>query len=128
MRFRPEVHASQRSRKGAWAEQVARDYLEARGLLTIRRNFRSRYGEIDLIMEDKGWIVFVEVRYRRGNFMSGEESVDERKRQRILRTGEYYLSVYHDGPQIPVCRFDVVAVTGPMYCPRYRWIRDAFQG
>ena len=53
---------------GDWAEQLACDWLGKHGLNLHARNFRSRYGEIDLIMQDGNCLVFIEVKYRKNNF------------------------------------------------------------
>ena len=68
----------------------------AQGLSLLTRNFRSRLGEIDLIMDDGQSLVFVEVRYRRGNaFGSGAESVNRRKQARITACAQHYLCLLY---------------------------------
>jgi putative endonuclease len=111
---------------GKDAEQRACDYLVARGLSLRVRNFQSRHGEIDLIMNDGNSLVFVEVRYRRtGDFGAGAESVDRRKQARITACAQRYLQEHPAAAQRP-CRFDVVALTGVAGQPQIEWIRDAF--
>ncbi len=118
-------HADRRSR-GRWAEEVAARYLLERGLVCRDRNFRSRYGEIDLIMEDGEVLVFVEVRSRGlAGFMDPAESVDRTKRTRLVRTADTWLRT-RNAARLPACRFDVVAVTGDPATPGVRWVRDAF--
>ena len=113
-----------RSSRGRWAEEVAARHLAAHGLVCRDRNFRSRYGEIDLVMEDGEVLVFVEVRSReRAGFLDPAESVDRSKRARIARTADAWLRNRHP---VPACRFDVVAVTGAPDAPGIRWVRDAF--
>ena len=115
-----------RRERGRWAEVVAARYLAERGLVCRARNFRSRHGEIDLIMEDGREVVFVEVRSRGGTgFMDPAESVDGAKRTRIARTADAWLRRQGRKPP-PVCRFDVVAVTGEPGDPEIRWLRAAF--
>lgn len=58
---------------GDWAEQLACDWLTKHGLNLHARNFRSRYGEIDLIMQDGNCLVFIEVKYRKNNFYGTAE-------------------------------------------------------
>jgi putative endonuclease len=90
------------------------------------RNFRSRYGEIDLVMNDGRSLVFVEVRYRRNDaFGSGAESVDRRKQSRLTACAQYYLQKYPGAAQRP-CRFDVVSVSGAPQERNIDWVRDAF--
>lgn len=115
-----------RNARGRWAEEVAVRHLAARGLVCRARNFRSRFGEIDLIMEDGGEVVFVEVRSRaRATLMAPEESVDGGKQARLVRTAEIWLS-RRRWRRPPPCRFDVVAVTGNPDAVEVHWCRNAF--
>ena len=115
-----------RRARGRWAEEVAVRHLAGHGLVCRDRNFRSRYGEIDLVMEEGEVLVFVEVRSRLGSgFMHPAESVDRTKRQRIERTAHTWLRTRKRTP-LPACRFDVVAVTGEPEAPEVRWLRGAF--
>ncbi len=110
--------------RGRDAEDRACDYLLGKGLTLLRRNYRSRRGEIDLVLRDTGSLVFVEVRYRRqAGFGSAAESVDRHKRTRLSACAKQYLQ---DFPNVAglSCRFDVVAIDGPDYS--IEWIRDAF--
>ncbi|MFO7859277.1 MAG: YraN family protein [Ectothiorhodospiraceae bacterium] len=105
---------------GARAEDRARRYLEDQGLKLRERNVGSRRGEIDLVMEDGGTLVFVEVRYRRSSrFGSAEATVGPEKQRRLIRAAGAYLQ--RAGVEAP-CRFDVVAVTPETVT----WIADAF--
>jgi putative endonuclease len=110
---------------GRDAETLACDYLRARGLALVERNYRSRFGEIDLIMDDRDCLIFVEVRYRRqARFGSGAESVDQRKQARLIACARHYLMRHPGAAQRP-CRFDVVAIGGGAV-PAIEWIADAF--
>ena len=112
--------------RGLWAEGLAEDHLRAQGLQPITRNFRCRFGEIDLIMRDSDILVFVEVRYRRStNFGDGADSVDVRKQRRLLRTAEYYMQRI-DGTEDVVCRFDIVSITTTSSGNQTQWITNAF--
>ena len=115
-----------RSTRGRWAEELAARHLVAHGLVCRDRNFRSKFGEIDLVMNDGATVVFVEVRSRSGSgFMDPAESVDWKKRTRIARTADTWLRAR--GPAaMPACRFDVVSVTGDPEAPDIRWVRGAF--
>lgn len=111
--------------QGTAAEELACHYLEARGLTLVMRNFRCRWGELDLIMRDSEQLVFVEVRSRRyTRYGTPAESVTRAKQQRLLRAAAFYLQCQ---PLDPPCRFDVVAVLQPGGAARIEWIRDAFQ-
>jgi putative endonuclease len=112
--------------RGARAEAAGQRYLESRGLKLVIRNFRSRGGEIDLVMLDGTTLVMVEVRYRaRPDPVHPGETVTMTKRRRILRAASWFLAT-----QPRLCdhalRFDVLAVYGHLDTPRCDWIRDAF--
>lgn len=108
---------------GANAEQIAARFLEARGLKIIDRNWRSRFGELDLVLRDGDTIVMVEVRMRHNrDFGGAAASIDAKKRSRLLATARQYLARAPDRP----CRFDVVLVSpGTGGTPEIEWIRDA---
>ena len=107
--------------RGAGAEELALQFLLARGLRLKARNYACRMGEIDLILEHGEALVFVEVRQRRNRTFGGAAgSITARKRERILATARHYLA---DRGRFPVCRFDAVLVDGE---GRIEWIRDAF--
>ena len=114
----------QRHRDGVVAEQSALEFLNARGLRTLQKNFRAKSGEIDLIMADDQTIVFVEVRYRKpDNPVSALESINARKQHKIRQTAAYYL--LQRGLSFSAdCRFDVIAIEG--YMDEITWLKDAF--
>jgi putative endonuclease len=110
------------SGRGQAAETLAADYLIGQGLAILHRNFRCRFGEIDLIARDGDAVVFVEVRMRgRGDFGGAAESITAAKRGRLVKAAGFYLSGQRRTPR---CRFDAVLVSGPE--ARIEWIRDAF--
>ncbi|MCR4301397.1 MAG: YraN family protein [Sulfuricaulis sp.] len=112
--------------RGRDAEELACRHLEQQGMSLAERNYRSRFGEIDLIMQDRDTLVFVEVRYRaRGDFGSAAETVDARKQGRLRATAEYYLQ---NTPRASkkACRFDIVAITGDGEDTDFRWLRNVF--
>ena len=117
-----------RAERGRHIEGLALEHLSARGLRLLARNYRCRVGEIDLVMRDGPQMVFIEVRYRRDDRFGGAAaSVDRSKRRRIGLTAAHYLSSHRrDGPA-PSCRFDVVAVSGPLAAPTITWLRSAFE-
>ena len=113
--------------RGRWAEQIALEYLLTEKLKLLDRNFRSTFGEIDLIMQDKSIILFIEVRYRSSNhFHTALESINRKKCERIISTSHQYLSENRSASQLD-CRFDVVAVSGSQETPMIEWIKNAFQ-
>lgn len=91
----------------------------------LRRNFRCRFGELDLVMADGAVIVFVEVRYRsHSGFGAGFETVTRSKRHRLLAAARAFLARH--GSDTARCRFDVVSVTQRNYAPHFLWVKDAF--
>ena len=111
---------------GRRAEQSAFDYLVCRGLLPVARNFRSRGGEIDLIMLHGECLVFVEVRFRAsGRFAQPGHTVDQRKQQKLIRTAALFVA-RNNRLALMTMRFDVVAVLGRDK-PEIEWISDAFR-
>ena len=106
---------------GVLAERQAAQYLQQQGLNPVVQNYRSRFGEIDLIMRDGTTLVFVEVRLRRNaDFGGAAASIDERKQQRIIRTAQQYLAGL---AHIPPCRFDAVLLDGN----GVQWLKNAFE-
>lgn len=108
--------------KGAAAESLAADFLARKGLRVTGRNYRCRFGEIDLIAQDGGTLVFVEVRSRRSDSYGGAaESITAAKRARLLRAARHYLA---SQPRAAPARFDAILIRGEP--PQIEWIRDAF--
>lgn len=112
--------------QGAAAEHRAELFLERAGLALVARNYRSPFGEIDLIMQHDQTVVFVEVRFRsRDDYGTPAETVDGRKQSRLRATAEHYLQHDRRASKRP-CRFDIVAVTASADGDRVEWLRNAF--
>lgn len=111
---------------GAQWEKAAESFLRSHGLRLLERNFSSRFGEIDLIMEDEKTVVFVEVKYRySSDHGSGAEAVTFHKQGRISRTAAWYLAKNpHRAEQI--CRFDVISMNPQKTDKGIDWIKSAF--
>ena len=110
---------------GDEAEDAALKYLELNGCQLIAAKYRSRFGEIDLIVEDKETLVFVEVRYRRDTSRgTGAETITATKQRRIIRTAEYFL-INHKQYEDSACRFDVISMNDSM-TDSPDWIKRAF--
>src|SRR5438552_3136887 len=78
---------------GDIAEALAAEYLEAHGIKIIERNFRTRYGEIDLVAKDRKTIVIVEVRAKKNDFSGSPiETVNYKKQQKVLKMAHWYLA------------------------------------
>lgn len=115
---------------GAQAEQTALEFLTARGLHLVKRNFRCKSGEIDLIMTqtdlNQTTLVFVEVRYRKSAAFGGAlASVTASKRHRISRAAQHFLQQNRVYRRLP-CRFDVVALQGCLARAQPHWLISAF--
>ena len=113
---------------GRAAEQAARQHLERNGLRLIEQNWSCRRGELDLVMLDGDTVVFVEVRARRHTAWGGAaESIDARKRQRLVNSAALFLQSEARWAKRP-CRFDVIAIgPGADASPQaLEWIKQAF--
>ncbi len=94
---------------GDFGEKLALKYLRKRGYRIRETNFRCREGEIDIIAQDKDYLVFVEVRTRRGSdFGTPEESLTMAKKERLISLALAYLQTNRNLP--PLWRLDVVAI------------------
>ena len=110
------------NRAGARAEDLCAEFLRKAGLRLLARNWRCRHGEIDLVAEDGGTLVFTEVRYRRDERFGGAAgSVTAAKQARLIAAARLYLM---RRPQAE-CRFDVLLLDS-LEAERIRWIRNAF--
>lgn len=119
--------AVDRRARGNVAEDAARTELKRAGLREIAANANYRGGELDLVMDDAGTLVFVEVRYRRSlAFGGGAASVDIRKRRKLVLAAQLFLASHRQYAQAS-CRFDVVEADGDPAAPRLHWIKDAFR-
>jgi len=110
------------SGRGAQAEDLAAAFLQRAGLELVERNYRCRFGEIDLIARDGAALVFVEVRMRTSERFGGAAaSINAAKRTRLLRTARHYLAGIARAPQ---CRFDALLVDGNSQS--IEWLKNAF--
>lgn len=91
-------------------EDVACEYLKKNGYKIIERNFRKRYGEIDVVALDRGTLVFVEVKTRRSSeYGSPLEAITPWKLRSLVRSAQYYKLTH---PKLPdLLRIDAVSVT-----------------
>ena len=96
---------------GSWGESLAAAYLRKKHYKLLSTNYRCRYGEIDLIVSDKKYLVFVEVKLRKNDSFAGAmDHVDYHKQQRIRTTAAFFLSEYQTQLQP---RFDVIEIYAP---------------
>lgn len=110
-------------RTGACGEESAARYLTGQGMQIVQRNFRCRRGEIDIIGYHKGYLVFVEVKYRATAAMGrAEEAVGAAKRRQICRVADCYRYMNGVRSSVPV-RYDVLAIQGE----EIGWYQNAFE-
>ncbi len=110
-----------RAERGAAAEALAADYLRSRGLTVVTRNYRCRFGEIDIVARDRDAIVFVEVRMRTSAAFGGAAaSITPAKRLRMVRAAKHYLATLRDEPE---CRFDAILLDA-LDPARIEWLSD----
>ena len=115
-----------RQRLGERGEALACEALESRGYHIRHRRYRTRYGELDIVAQHDGVLVFVEVRARgSGRFGHPAASVTAQKQQRVAAMADAYLSL--EGQHHRLCRFDVVAVETDAEPPRITIYPDAFR-
>lgn len=114
---------------GAWGEALAADYLQRKKYKIVVSGYRCRFGEIDLIVSNRQYLVFVEVKLRKSDrFASAMEYVDFHKQNRIRTTAELFLS---QNPTALQPRFDVIEIYAPQGLetlkPEIHHLEDAFQ-
>ena len=114
---------------GAWGEAFAAEYLRKKHYKVVAVGYHSRFGEIDLIVQDRKYLVFVEVKLRRtADFAKAMEYVDRKKQDKIRITASMYLS---ENPTKLQPRFDVIEIYAPEGTqtrnPQIRHMEDAFQ-
>lgn len=114
---------------GAWGEAQAAQYLRRKHYQLVAAGYRSRFGEIDLIVKDRKHLVFVEVKLRKNDkFAQAMEYVDHRKQDRLRVTASIYLA---QNPTKLQPRFDVLEIYAPEGAetaePQFIHLEDAFQ-
>lgn len=108
-------------RMGTAYEEVAAAYLRTQGIKIIKKNYRIKQGEVDLIGEDASHLIFFEVKYRK-DLQYGEPylSITEAKKRKISNVSRYYLWRYPTGKQI---RYDVICICKE----KISWFQNAFE-
>ena len=95
---------------GPWGEALACEYLRGRGCRIVACNYRSRFGEIDVIAEDRKFLIFAEVKLRKSaEYGAAREFVDARKQERLRQTALLWLEGHETRLQP---RFDVIEIYG----------------
>ena len=97
--------------RGKWGEDIALEFMKTNGYAIVARGWRSRFGEIDLIVKNREYIVFVEVKLRKNaNFAQAREYVGKTKQDKIRATASLWLMLNLSKLQP---RFDVIEVYAP---------------
>lgn len=109
-----------------FGEELAREYLLSQGLQFLEANFRLRFGEIDLIMQDGHTMVFVEVKYRSSErYGTSIEQVTPAKIRKIRLVAAAFLQRYPR--EVTHVRFDVVGICPQNNGYRFEWVKGAFE-
>ena len=96
---------------GAWGEAIAAKYLQKKRYKLVACGYRCRFGEIDLIVKNRKFLVFIEVKLRKtADFAAAREFVDGNKQDRLRATASMYLS---QNPTKLQPRFDVIEIYAP---------------
>ena len=114
---------------GAWGEALAAEYLRKKRYRLLATGYRCRYGEIDLIVSNRRYLVFVEVKTRKtADFAQAREFVDYHKQNRLRATAQMYLA--HNPTKLQP-RFDVIEIYAPdgvlSADPQIIHLEDAFE-
>jgi putative endonuclease len=111
---------------GYCAERRVARWLEQQGVEIMAQNYRTRLGEIDLILREDGCIAITEVRQRRSNQFGGAAaSITQTKQQRLIRLARLWLQQHPQLQNVPL-RFDAILIDGSPEEGEIRWIRHAF--
>lgn len=114
---------------GAWGEALAAEYLRKKHYTLVAAGYSCKFGEIDLIVKDRKFLVFAEVKLRKNaKFARAAEYVDRRKQDRLRMTASLYLA---ENPTKLQPRFDVIEIYAPdgtvTVNPEIYHLEDAFQ-
>ena len=108
--------------EGSLGEDSAASYLKKHGYKILERNYRSPFGEVDIVAREKDVIVFVEVKKRNSDAYGHPlEAVTPGKQRHIIRSALFYLKTHRDSPQR--IRFDVLGIAGETI----KLVRNAFE-
>ena len=108
-----------RRKEGFVAEDMAAAYLQKKGCRIVHRNYHTRFGEVDIIAEDGGSLVFVEVR-KRGSLDDAAISITPSKQKKLTAAAAHYLASQSLSLQ---CRFDAILTDGK---GNIKWLKSAF--
>ena len=107
----PAVSSDLRHRLGTRGERLAAEHLERRGLRVLERNYRTRFGELDLVAFDGDRLVFCEVKTRRAGSGLPWDALGSAKQARVRAMATQWLSDRPDRPHAHELRFDAIGIT-----------------
>ncbi len=111
---------------GDIGEEKAFQFLSEQGLKLVAKKFYSRFGEIDLIMRDNDYLVFIEVRSRKNmGFGSALESITTAKQNKLRKTADYFL-LKNTQLNNKLARFDIIIVPTTTRYDQINWLKNAF--
>jgi putative endonuclease len=107
------VSSDPRHRIGELGEQLAAEHLARRGYRIVERNYRTRWGELDIVACDGSTLAFCEVKTRRAGFRAGTpfDAIHPRKRAQVRRMVRSWLADRPERPSVPGIRCDAIGVT-----------------
>jgi putative endonuclease len=121
-----KINNSSNNHQGADAEKQALAYLQQQGWHLLYANYRSKFGEIDLIVQQGQTLLFVEVKQRSSAaFGSAQAMVTTQKQQKIILTSQYFLQ-QHPQYQKYHLRYDVIAISTAQADAQITWLPNAF--
>lgn len=107
---------------GKMGEDMATAFLESKGVVILNRNYRNRFGEIDIIAKEGNILLFIEVKYRKDpRFGYPLEAVGVAKQEKIKKIASYYLNESYSGEYMDI-RFDCIGIMES----KIEWIKGAF--
>ncbi len=116
-----------RRSRGRKAEDIACEFIKKHGLKIIKKNFRSRFGEIDIIALDKNTLVFLEVRSVSSlKFGFPEESITSSKKKRLVSTAQVFIK-NNETLKKYGCRFDFIGIIWKTDKPEIKWTKNIFE-
>jgi len=111
---------------GKWGERKAEEYLCKYGIIIIDKNYRTHFGELDIIGKDKNQVIFFEVKTRRNeSFGFPEESIDTKKQEHLINSAEEYIQTHNELGED--WRIDVIAIQCQPWSQRIdiQWYKNA---
>ncbi len=116
-----------RRSRGKEAENIACKFIKRHGLKVIKKNFRSKFGEIDIIALDKNTLVFLEVRSVSSlKFGLPEESITSSKKRKLVNTAQVFIKNNETMKKYSY-RFDFIGIVWKTDKPDIKWIKNVFE-